>query len=84
MSDCRTTLGVPESERFPLIKDILGRGNIVVFTNMITGVVKKVREWNLDAEGDLTAFYSTGRNAFVCPTALEYEVSEETPDGVVL
>ena len=58
------------------IKDILARGNIVCFTNKITGTVKHVTEWNQDAEGDLIASYSTGSNNFVCTYAIEYEISE--------
>ena len=59
------------------IKDILARGKVVVFTNKLrTGIVKYVTKWNADSDGDLTAAYSTGANNYVCPYALEYEISE--------
>ena len=61
------------------IKDIIARGNTAVFTNRISGVVKKVREWNVDGDGDIEAFYSTGATRFLCWEALEYELSEEAP-----
>ncbi len=34
-----------------------------------TEVVKIVKEWNIDEDGDLTADYSSGSTKFVCPTA---------------
>jgi hypothetical protein len=58
------------------IKDILARGKIVCFTNKINGIVKYVNEWNLDEWGDLTAFKSTGKSMFVCPFAVEYDITE--------
>lgn len=58
------------------IKDILARGKTVCFTNVKTGVIKHVTEWNLDQDGDLTASYSTGATKYVCPYAVEYEISE--------
>lgn len=63
------------------IKSILERGNIVCFTNKITGVIKHVTEWNIDKDGDLTASYSTGNSKYVCPFALEYEISEIIKEG---
>lgn len=63
------------------VKAIIKRGNIACFTNKITGVVKKVKEWNSDKNGDLTAFYSTGSTKYVCPYAVEYEISEIVVDG---
>jgi len=58
------------------IKDILNRGNIVCFTNKLTGTVKHVTEWNMDEDGDLTASYSSGNSLYVCPYAIEYEITE--------
>ena len=59
------------------IKDILDRGDIVVFTNKITGVVKKVDTWNKDDMGDFTAFESTGSTLYVCPYVDQYTITEE-------
>ena len=58
------------------IKAVLARGNIVRFRNKLNGVVKLVDTWNVDNMGDLKAFYTTGKSLYVCPYALEYEISE--------
>jgi len=58
------------------IKDIISRGNIVCFTNTLNGIIKHVTEWNQDDMGDLTASYSTGATKYVCPYALEYDITE--------
>jgi hypothetical protein len=59
------------------IKQIIDRGNIAVFTNKFNGVVKKVREFNLDEMGDLKAYYSTGNTLYVCPESRGYIITEE-------
>jgi len=59
------------------IKDILKRGKVVCFTNIINGIVKYVDTWNMDETGDLTAFYSSGATKFVCPFSVEYEITEK-------
>jgi hypothetical protein len=61
------------------IKDILARGNIVVFKTG-GGLEKFVREWNQDSDGDLTAYFSTGALLYVCPYALLYTIGELTPE----
>ena len=58
------------------IQEILSRGKVVVFTNILTGTKKFVTRWNPDADGDLFADYSTGSTRYVCPYAVEYEISE--------
>jgi hypothetical protein len=58
------------------IKDILDRGKIVRFTNSITGVTKDVNKWNVDEDGDLTAFRYTGRSPFLCWVTEQYLISE--------
>lgn len=71
-------LSVNDSEkRLKQIKDIIDRGSVAVFTNKINGIIKKVKEFNPDKDGDLIAFYSSGLTNYVCPTALEYEITEE-------
>lgn len=58
------------------IKEILGRGKIVVFTNRDTGVTKYLTEWNQDEMGDLTAEYSTGASKFICIYCPQYVITE--------
>jgi len=58
------------------IKEVLAKGNIVMFRNKRTGVVKLVNTWNPDELGDLKAFHTTGISLYVCPYAMEYEISE--------
>ena len=57
----------PESRKAE-IKAILDSGKWVKFTYH-SGVVKIVKEWNPDEDGDLTADY-TEASKFVCPTAM--------------
>lgn len=59
------------------IQEALTAHKIVIFTNRHNGITKKVREWNADDDGDLTAFESTGRTAFVCWEALDYDITYE-------
>ena len=63
------------------IKGILARGKVVCFTNRFTGTVKHVDRWNPDDMGDLTACYSTGGTKFVCPYAVEYDITELPKGG---
>lgn len=60
------------------VRAIIERGNIARFTNTISGCVKDVNEFNLDEDGDLTAFRTEGQGAskYVCPTAVQYEITE--------
>lgn len=59
-----------------MIKDILSRGNIVRFTNRITGITKDINSWNADVDGDLIAFRHTGLSPYICWQAAQYVVSE--------
>jgi len=74
-----TTLGVPNPEsRKAELKEILDSGNWIKFTYH-SGVVKIVKEWNPDKDGDLTADYTEG-SKFVCPTAMgSYHFESVTP-----
>lgn len=66
-----------QEERLEQIKEILGRGKIVRFTNIFTGLTKDVNSWNPDEDGDLAAFRSSGgKTKHVCPTASQYVISE--------
>lgn len=73
---------IPYEDRAKLdtqIKEAILIGKVVVFTHKPTGIVKKVREWNQDEMGDLTAFESTGKTNFVCPYAKQYDITFEDP-----
>lgn len=79
--DTAALSGTALDDRERLIKDILARGEIAVFTNIITGKVKKVDKWEPDDMNDLTAFWHTpGTVPYVCWNALEYRVTAEKPD----
>lgn len=60
------------------IKSILLRGNIAVFTSA-KGIIKKLGVWNPNSDGDLTAYFSTGKTNLVCWEAAEYTITEEKP-----
>ena len=79
MSEIKEIYGYPKEHHDIItkkIKDILNRGHIVCFRNILTDTKKYVTEWNMDQDGDLTATYSTGQSKFVCPYAIEYEITE--------
>ena len=58
------------------IKEILKRGNIVVFT--CEKLVKKINCWQQDKDtGDLVCFYTNGLSNRVCWEAPSYTVTEE-------
>lgn len=59
------------------LQEAFATGKIAVFTNSKNDITKKVREWNADDEGDLVAFESTGRTAFVCWEAADYNITYE-------
>lgn len=58
------------------IKAILKRGNIACLTNVYSHIVKHVTKWNLDADGDLIATYSTGLTKYVAWDSEQYVISE--------
>lgn len=62
------------------INEIISRGGVVKFTNTLNGVVKFVNNADKDDDGDLTAFKHTGRSSAVCWEAVEYTVTEATPE----
>lgn len=67
-------------DREAYINEIINRGGVVKFRNNITGIEKYVKSTELDADGDMTAFKTTGRTTAVCWQALEYTVSEAKPE----
>jgi bifunctional ADP-heptose synthase (sugar kinase/adenylyltransferase) len=62
------------------IADIISRGKIVVFTDHRQGIVKKVKELLPDLDGDLLAFYSTGKSKYVSLYSKYYVITEEEPE----
>lgn len=72
------------SAREKQIRQILDRGEIVVFTSIVTGRVKKVDRWEPDGMNDLKAFWhSPGTVPYVCWEALEYRVSSEPRENTM-
>lgn len=82
--DVRDFQSAAAEDRRQQINDILARGKVAVFTrpSLVSPdkkVVKKVKEWKEDGEGDLVAFDSTGVTSFVCWESPLYTVTEEDP-----
>lgn len=65
-----------EARKAQIIK-WLSEGKTVVFKLKGTNIVKTIREWNEDKDGDLLADTWTGKVPSICWESNQYEVSWE-------
>lgn len=66
------------------IRNAVNRGQTVVFTNRLTGIVKKVNAWAPRADGELRCCYSSGKSNYVDPTRSAYDVTTSVTNTVRL
>jgi len=66
-----------KTKRRDQIKQWLDEGKTVVFKLKGTNIVKTIREWKEDKDGDLLADTWTGKVPSICWESNQYEVSWE-------